>query len=155
MLRENILEHLFIGEVLRHLWARKVYDAELLRSEFDAGGFDLVLCHGNIVRHIQLKALVKGGRRRHFDISRKLADRPAGCVVCAVITEDLEFDHFRWFGSEAGPLPPIDDFPITKHTKGDADGTKKERPEHRRVPLSKFGHVASLEGLLEWLLPDC
>jgi hypothetical protein len=41
--------------VLRALWCRGVFDVEVLRSEFDAHGYDLVMARGRIVRHIQLK----------------------------------------------------------------------------------------------------
>ena len=42
-LREQIVEHVFVGDVLRRLWQRGVTDVEVLRSEFDAGGYDLVV----------------------------------------------------------------------------------------------------------------
>ena len=56
VLREVILEHLLIGELLRVLWRRGITDAEILRSEFDAGGYDLRyvdktdLIHGSLHR---------------------------------------------------------------------------------------------------------
>ncbi|CAB3805334.1 hypothetical protein [Pararobbsia alpina] len=40
VLRERIVEHVFVGDVLRRLWQRGVTDLELLRSEYDAGGYD-------------------------------------------------------------------------------------------------------------------
>jgi hypothetical protein len=54
-LREHIVEHLFVGDVLRALWCRGVTDIEVLRSEFDSHGYDLVMGSGGIVRHIQFK----------------------------------------------------------------------------------------------------
>src|SRR5690348_2044567 len=42
-LRERIVEHVFVGEALRQLWKRGARDVEVLRSEFDAGGYDLVM----------------------------------------------------------------------------------------------------------------
>ena len=44
MLRELIIEHLFIGEGLRKLWRRGITDVEVLRSEIDTFGYDLVIC---------------------------------------------------------------------------------------------------------------
>jgi hypothetical protein len=35
-LRERIVEHVFVGDALRELWRKGVYDVEVLRSEFDA-----------------------------------------------------------------------------------------------------------------------
>lgn len=44
-LRERIVEHVFVGDALRRLWQLGVTDVEVLRSEFDAGGYDLVMTH--------------------------------------------------------------------------------------------------------------
>jgi hypothetical protein len=54
-LRERIVEHVFIGEALRSLWRQDITNVEVLRSEFDAHGYDLVMAHRSIVRHIQFK----------------------------------------------------------------------------------------------------
>ena len=55
-LRERIVEHVFVGEALRTLWRRGVTDVEVLRSEFDAHGYDLVMGRGKIVRPIQFRS---------------------------------------------------------------------------------------------------
>ena len=51
-LRERIVEHVFIGDALRRLWQLGVSDVEVLRSEFDTGGYDLVMSYRKVVRHI-------------------------------------------------------------------------------------------------------
>lgn len=51
-LRERIVEHAFVGDALRLLWRKDVVDVEVLRSEFDAHGYDLVMTRGAVVRHI-------------------------------------------------------------------------------------------------------
>jgi hypothetical protein len=61
-LRERIVEHVFVGEALRWLWNRGVTDVEVLRSEFDAGGYDIVMSDSYVVRHIQFKTLTLGGK---------------------------------------------------------------------------------------------
>ena len=47
-LRERIVEHIFVGDVLRTLWRRGVTDVEILRPEFDAHGYDVVMSRGPI-----------------------------------------------------------------------------------------------------------
>lgn len=42
-LRERIIEPVFVGDALRLLWRRNITDVEVLRSEFDAHGYDLVM----------------------------------------------------------------------------------------------------------------
>jgi PilZ domain len=54
-LRERIVKHVFVGDALRRLWQHRVTDVEVLRFAFDAGGYDLVMSHRKIVRHIQFK----------------------------------------------------------------------------------------------------
>jgi hypothetical protein len=54
--REMLIEHLFAGEVTRHLWLSGVVRIEVLKPQVDDGGYDLVLEAGGVVRHFQLKA---------------------------------------------------------------------------------------------------
>ena len=42
-LREKIIEHLFLGDLLRCLWRKGTRDIEILRTEVDRDGYDLVL----------------------------------------------------------------------------------------------------------------
>ena len=53
--REAVLEHLFVGELLRVLWLRGVH-GEVLRPFVDDAGYDLVVDANRITRHIQLKS---------------------------------------------------------------------------------------------------
>jgi hypothetical protein len=54
--REMLLEHLFAGAVMRHLWLRGFGRLEMLKPRVDNSGYDLVLEAHDIVRHKQLKA---------------------------------------------------------------------------------------------------
>jgi hypothetical protein len=154
-LRETIAEHLFVGDLLRRLWQRGIYDVEILRSEFDAGGYDLVLSYRNIVRHIQLKTIIATGRAVEVKVSIKLAQRPSGCVVWIILDEALEMSGFLWFGGEPGkPLPAILDFKTARHTKANSEGHKAERLNHRIVQRRHFEAVATLDGLILRLLGD-
>lgn len=75
-LREKIVEHVFVGEALQRLWQRGITDVEVLRSEFDTGGYDLVMNRGRIVRHIQFKASLAGGKTTSINASLKLMENP-------------------------------------------------------------------------------
>ncbi len=57
VLRELMVEHLFVGETLRLCWQRGITDVEVLWSEVDSFGYDLVLGRGEFVRHVQLKTI--------------------------------------------------------------------------------------------------
>lgn len=155
VLRERIVEHVFIGEALRRLWQRGITDVEVLRSEFDAGGFDLVMSYGAIVRHIQFKAMVAGGSRTSITANLNLAQKPSGCILWIVVTPQLDkFESWTWlwFGNEPGqPLPDLGEMKIARHAKANAAGVKLERPNQRVVPRSAFTPLASLDAVLERL----
>jgi hypothetical protein len=55
-LREKLLEHVFIGELLRCLWRLGRRDIEVLRAEIDASGYDLVLECNGVLRYVQFKS---------------------------------------------------------------------------------------------------
>lgn len=151
-LRERIVEHVFVGDLLRSLWRRGITEAEVLRSEFDAGGYDLVVAFQRIVRHIQFKSTVAGGKAANVKVNLKLTEKPSGCVIWIIVTPDLRFDHFLWLGGAPGlPLPGIEQFRIVKHTKGNAAGVKLERPNHRVIPRGQFERLNSLEAVIERL----
>jgi len=152
-LREIILEHAFVGDLLRHFWRLEIFDVEILRSEFDAGGHDLVVSRGDVTRHVQLKAKRLLGRTREFTISERLVAREAGCVLVFVVADDLAIDHYRWFG--AGPKEPLPidrAYKLARHTKGDASGAKSERQQHFRLPLLEFTTLASIGEVAEALV---
>jgi hypothetical protein len=150
-LRERIVEHVFVGEALRHLWRKDLTDVEVLRPEFDAHGYDLAMVRGDVFRHIQFKT---GTTRKPGDISvpLALASKPSGCVLWIGITRDLEIKSFYWFGGDPGEqLPPIKDYPTPLRATGNKSGKKPPRQNHRLVPKGKFVPLLGYEAVLEKL----
>jgi hypothetical protein len=114
-LREKIVEQVFIGEALRALWRKGIVDAELLRSEFDAFGYDIVVERGSITRHVQLKSGIR--RPNNIGVAEALGKKRSGCLVYVQISDMLDLDNYYWFGSEPGQaLPTIDAYPLLKRT---------------------------------------
>jgi hypothetical protein len=148
-LRERIVEHVFVGEALRRLWQRGVTGVEVLRSEFDAGGYDLVMSYKAITRHIQFKTVTLGGRAPRVTASLKLMEKPSGCIIWIVVSPDLDLVSYLWFGNAPDvPLPDISGFPVACHAKGTSTGKKNERPMHRVIAKGKFEKIASLDLIL-------
>ena len=52
---EQLVEHVFLSEVLQEVWYSFGKTVEVLRSEVDASGYDLVFECNGILRHVQLK----------------------------------------------------------------------------------------------------
>lgn len=152
-LRESIVEHLFVGDILRYMWLHGSYKIEVLRPAIDAHGYDLVMSLDGMTRHIQLKALTKAAKRAHFNVHSMLATKECGCVIVITVDpENLALGPYLFFGGDPGePLPPIDAFPATKHTKANSTGEKTHRVNHHNVPKSVFTCLESIDEVVRAL----
>jgi len=148
--REKLIEHLFVSEMLKISWLHDDCSLEVAKPEVDNSGYDLIMESRGIVRHIQLKASILGGKTKSQKIHTKLAAKPSGCVVWIYFDKStMLFDHFRYFGAKkAGdPLPSIKEHEIAKHTKGNKDGEKTDRQNIRVLPNKDFMPFDSIEGI--------
>jgi hypothetical protein len=152
--REKLIEHLFVGEVLRVLWQAGVHEVDILRAETDAGGYDIVIELDSIVRHVQLKSSAVKAKTARQNVNLALAKKPSGCVVWVMFDpETLALGPFLWFGDKPGkPLPDINSLPKAKHTKGNAQGEKPERENIRVISKGLFSNVDKVSGIVERLL---
>jgi hypothetical protein len=133
------------------LWRRGVVDVEVLRSEFDAHGYDLVMARDRIVRHIQFKTGTSK-KPRDVSVASALANKPSGCVIWITVTNDLEIGPFHWFGGKPGdPLPSIKHYPNPLRATRNKEGQRPARQNHRNVPASEFRPLATLADVLEAL----
>ena len=144
--REKLLEHLFVGDLLRHLWKLKITDVEILSPEVDNSGYDVVLECNDVLRHIQLKSSFIGSKTSRQNLNLRLAQKPGGCVVWMYFdAETLELGPFYWFGGEpGGQFPDISDLKVARHSKGDASGAKNERANIRVLPKGRFEKLSTM-----------
>ncbi len=152
-LRERIVEHVFVGEALRGLWRRGIVDVEVLRAEFDAHGYDLVIGRGDVVRHIQFKT---GMAKRPGKVSVPLAlsSKPAGCVLWIHVTDGLELGPFYWFGGKPGePLPALGAAVPRRPTRNRL-GQRPPRVNHRVIQADEFERMDTVDEVLAALLGD-
>jgi hypothetical protein len=126
---------------------------EVSQPSIDRAGHDVVLEANGITRHVQLKASAQGGVTTSQKIHLGLGTKPSGCVVWIHFNPDtLAIGPFHFFGGLPGhPLPDIGQFPMAKHTKGNADGIKLERPNLRVVRFSQFRSLVSIDELYDVL----
>lgn len=148
---EQVVEHLFIAELLQEAWLRYDKVVEVMHSEVDAYGYDLILeCQG-IVRHIQLKTSKFDAATTYQKVGLALGIKPSGCVVWIKRKRDPDFPRFQlsylFFGNAPGqPLPDLLEkgldeqfkFPAATHTKPSKDGTYKIREAIRQVKRAYF-----------------
>jgi hypothetical protein len=149
--RERLLEHLLIGDLLKHSWLHAGAKLEVSQPSIDRSGHDEVLEANGVTRHVQLKSSSHAAMTPAQKVHVGLSSKPSGCVIWTRFdrsTMKLGPFFFFFFGAEPGlPLPPLDGFKTAKHTKGDKDGVKKDRPNLRVVRMSQFREIADIPSL--------
>jgi hypothetical protein len=151
-LREKMLEHIFMGELVRCLWSRGVKDVEVLHPETDFSGYDLAIECNGVLRHIQLKACHHKAKTRAVAIQTKLANKPSGCVIWIHFDQQtLALGPFFWFGGRPGEKLPDLGTRLARHTRANSAGVKKERPQLRIVEKRKFRKVSTCAELASLL----
>ncbi|BAO29682.1 hypothetical protein [Sulfuritalea hydrogenivorans] len=154
--RENLIEHVFIGEVLRHLWRLGCHEVDVLRAETDAGGYDLVIEANSIIRHIQLKSSALQATTSSQKVHEELWKKPCGCVIWVRFDPvSMSIGPYRWHGARPGTAlterSKPSDFKIAKHAKGNSKGVKTERKNIRVINSGKFDKLDSIAELVEHL----
>lgn len=160
-LRESIIEHLFVGEVLKALWLEDITQVEVLKPQVDDAGYDIVIecnrkLNDSLLRHIQLKSSYTGGKRAFVSVSKRLTEKTNWCVIWVFFDPiSLDLDKFLWYGTIPGQPPPdMAKFKTAKHAKGDATGYKADKPGHHDVPKGEFDELKSIRDVIARLFPD-
>ena len=154
--REKLIEHLFVGELLKYSWHKaqraRVPLIELSRADVDRGGYDLIVEFGGCLRHVQLKGSVRGSTVAEQKVHVALADKPSACVIWVFFDEnEWDLGPFLYFWGQPGaPIPPLGE-KVARHSKGDAKGIKKERPNVKRINKGRFRTLQTVEELWEVL----
>ena len=154
--REKLLEHVFVSELLQEAWLNRYQTVEVLRSEVDASGYDLVLECNGVVRHVQLKSSRAGAKTSRQNVNVKLAKKPCGCVVWLIFAEGVtpgrvELSYLFFGGHPGEPLcsdEKLRAFKPATHTKGDATGYKAERPSICVIPKREFIKIEGITDLM-------
>ena len=134
-----------MGDLLKLSWLHHACALEVATPEVDNSGYDLIAEAKGIVRHIQLKTSVIGGKTASQKVHTKLAEKPNGCVIWIYFNETtLQLGPFLFFAVDAMSLS---DAKKAKHTKGNKDGFKAERPNLRVVPKRRFTKFKSIEDI--------
>jgi hypothetical protein len=155
---EQLVEHVFVSEVLQEVWFSFGKTAEVLRSEIDAFGYDLVLdCNGR-ERHVQLKTSKHDAKASVQKVNIALGDKPYGCVVWIFRDEEQDTRRMKFkygffeCGKDTKPPKWLENsFKVAKHSKGNSQGEKTERKAIRVVPKSAFDEIPDIHELVKTL----
>lgn len=136
---ENLLEHRFLFDLRRHLvLADQPRLLNVLKSEVDAFGFDLVLAVAGRSVHVQMKTRSGLPPRNAYDLPESLWGYPDACAVWmlydAAVLEPISYYVLGF------PMPPVDRFPLSKKRAG-FRGVKMQQANHQRLNL---GEIAAL-----------
>jgi hypothetical protein len=143
--REKLIEHVFIAEVLQECAFVRNQVVEVLHAEVDAGGYDLVLQMGDVIRHVQLKTRFKSAVGRKVIVNANLEQHRGGCVVWMFWDVDPATHRasltYRWFGD--GPRQRTKPLPATVGTNPRGGTT---RPNTR---VMKWGDFEPTQGAVK------
>jgi hypothetical protein len=148
--RENMLEHVFVAEVLQEAWFVREQTVEVLRAEVDAYGYDLVMQSNGVTRWVQLKSSDATGSRKRQTVSRRLMSLAGACVVYLYFQMDYPSKRLRlcylvYGGNPGEPMPDPGGPP------GRNPVTKRERPGTVVIKPRQFSLIETTAGLLDWL----
>src|SRR5882757_1117754 len=128
-LREQALGHRFLADLLSLMWRDGRRDIEVLKSEVDRAGYDIVLEANGIIRHVQLKSSFIGSTVRDVSVNTRLLTKPGGCVIWLEFDPDsLALKKYLWFGGVPGSTLPNLGSKVSRHSKANSRGQKLERP---------------------------
>jgi hypothetical protein len=139
---ENLLEHRFLYDLCRCLVLREQpVIANVMRSEVDAFGFDLVIAADERTVHIQMKTRSGTVEPNPYEISEALWKLPKAVVVWMLYSAStLEPLNYYIFGC---PIPRMEDYAVAK------------RAGFRNVTMRRATHKAiSIEQVAQLLFPD-
>ncbi len=154
--REKLIEHLFVGELLKLSWQRGDCSLEIASPKVDNSGYDIIAEDRGIARHIQLKATYIGAKTSRQKIHTRIANKASGCIVWIYFDETtLSLGPFLFFGGPpGGELPCLDHAKSARHTKGDRHGFKAERPNIRELNKGQFTEYKTIEQIYATLFGD-
>ena len=149
---ELLAESHFLAEMLQEMWFRRHQLVDVLHSQVDAFGYDLVLTTANVTRHVQLKTRRSGGKNNRLNLNVQLETLPSACVVLmewSAPSGSAPFQvEYRWFGGSPGEKISSLGDKVAKHAKGNAAGTKLFRDQIRTISIAahfeRVAYVAEL-----------
>ena len=135
---ENLLEHRFAFDLARQLVLdEKPRLLNIMRSEVDAFGVDLVLSVADVSRHVQMKTRSGSPPANAYSISEALWSISGGCDVwMRYDPTSLEPTSYNLFGL---PMPSIGGYP-----KSDRAGfrmVKMQQANHRNLSIAALAKM--------------
>lgn len=145
---ENMIEHLFLSQLLQELWFGRGEVVEVAKADIDAWGYDLILSVQDRIRYVQLKTRVP------VVVSQRLLRKPGAWVVAAIPSNGatgFQVSYRLWQAANGDMGADLRPARRTGYRRGET--RRDERPGHARVPRSKFTSPMSISGVASCLFP--
>ena len=148
---EKMIEHIFLSEILKESWVKFNIKINVLRPEVDDSGYDLILeCQG-ISQYIQLKSTINEKTIIPTVNSKLFKKKEFAVILIKVNKEEMIFKEYYYY---ADKNISVENLKSATKNKANTDGVKKERPNTKKIPRSKFVKLNSIPELLEKSFPD-
>jgi hypothetical protein len=141
----NMVEHIFLADLLRHMWYVRKQIVEVAKAQVDSGGYDVVLSSGTTTRYVQLKTSTPA------DVGERLILRDGGCIVAALLDGGGKSLRYRlWEATEAAmkTLPPAKSNVYKRGTD-----RRHDRAGHHKVATRLFSGPMDMTELCAALFP--
>lgn len=141
VMREKLCLHIFLSDIYKLCWKNEKYkDIQILFPEIDSSGADIVIVHKQVSCFIQLKSINKNSSTYKFPINKELFNQSSFCVLLFTLDEETISINYRIFKKKENL-----DYKNAKHSKANAEGIKKERPNIIELPKTEFADIRNTE----------
>lgn len=135
---ENLLEHRFLFDLCRTLVLRDPPClANVMRSEVDAFGIDLVIAVDRRTVHIQMKTRSGTPEPTAYSVAGSLWDLP-NAVVAWMLYDSATLEPISYYVLGA-PLPPRDTFPPA--SRNGFRAVKMNQATHRKLSIEQVADI--------------
>src|SRR3546814_20326191 len=110
---------------------------EVLRSEFDGHGYDIVVEAKGVLRHIQFKHSRADSKVRRQKVNVALTQNPGGCVLWSMVDRiNMGEGPLSWLGGEPGTELRNIYNKVTRHNK---EAQQDHKPPRDATPILNQG----------------
>jgi hypothetical protein len=141
----NMVEHIFLADLLRHMWYARKETVEVSKAQVDSGGYDVVLSTGTTTRYVQLKT------GTWAKVNERLALRGGGWVVLTQLDRDATSIQYRLWEATKHAMKKLP--PAKANTYKRGTQRRHYRAGHRKVAAGLFSEPMGIKELCRALFP--
>lgn len=150
VIREKMLLHIFLSDIYKWAWRQNNIALEILHSEVDDSGYDVVVSINNQIRFLQLKGLKGEGTTKTFNLNERLADKPGAAIVIINYSDNGDSFNTTYQYCEIN-REKLTNLRTAKHAKANSQGVKAEREGIKKLPSRFLSNKVDCRTLIDTL----